>query len=314
MSIVRLNPTGSNEALRERLFAGDLALFTELPAVAELVAHARDELERLFGGRDPRHAHEHYEPAELADMLSVWKPRFMRLPESLRLSKEVLAQIGFDADTTHYDLLKPRTSFPQGHLTTGIAAAFPWHRDTWYAAARQQINLWFPIYEVRPDNAMGFDPIGFGREVPNNSNEFDYYRRNRERGSLSKVVSRVAHAQPGAIDWHPAHEDILLPSPGSILLFSADQLHRSIPNTSGLSRYSIDYRVVSTADVEAGRGAPALDVACTGTAIRDFKRLSDDAEIPDRIVRIIEPVPPSGDVALTFAPPAGAPGGASAEP
>ena len=314
MSIVRLNPTGSNEALRQRLFAGDLALFTELPAVAELVAHARCELERLFDGHDPQRAHERYEPSELADMLSVWKPRFMRLPESLRLSKEVLAQIGFDAHTTHYDLLKPRTSFPQGHLTTGIAAAFPWHRDTWYAAAGQQINLWFPIYEVRPDNAMGFDPAGFGREVPNNSNEFDYYRRNQERGSLSKVVSRVAHSQPGAIDWHPAHEDILLPSPGSILLFSADQLHRSIPNTSGLSRYSIDYRVVSTADIEAGRGAPALDVACTGTAIRDFRRLSDDAEIPDHIVRIIEPVPPSGDVALTFAPPAAASEGTTVKP
>ena len=311
MSIVRLNPTGSNEALRQMLFAGDLALFTELPAVTELVAHARLELEQLFDGRDPQHAHECYEPSELASMLSVWKPRFMRLPESLRLSKKVLAEIGFDASTTHYDLLKPRTSFPQGHLTTGIAAAFPWHRDTWYAAASQQINLWFPIYEVRPDNAMGFDPGGFGQKVPNNSNEFDYYRRNRERGSLSKVVSQAAHSQPGAIDWHPAHEDILLPSPGSILLFSADQLHRSIPNTSGLSRYSIDYRVVSTVDIESGHGAPALDVACTGTAIRDFKRVSDDAEMSDRIVRIIEPVPPSGDVALTFAPPAEVPEGAT---
>lgn len=314
MSIVRLNPTGSNEALRQMLFAGDLVLFTELPAVAELVAHARRELEQLFDGHDPQHAHEHYEPSELAGMLSVWKPRFMRLPESLRLSKEVLAQIGFDARTTHYDLLKPRTSFPQGHLTTGIAAAFPWHRDTWYAAAAQQINLWFPIYEVRPDNAMGFDPAGFGQDVPNNSNEFDYYRRNQERGSLAKVVSPVAHVQPGAIDWHPAREDVLLPSPGSILLFSADQLHRSIPNTSGLSRYSIDYRVVCTDDIEAGRGAPALDVACTGTAIRDFKRLSDDAEIPDRIVRIIEPVPPSGDVALTFTPPADVLDDATAKP
>ena len=103
-----------------------------------------------------------------------------------------------------------------------------------------------------------------------------------------------------------------MPPPVSILLFSADQLHRSIPNTSGLSRYSIDYRVVSTADIEAGRGAPAPDVACTGTAIRDFRRLSDDAEIPDRLVRIIEPVPPSGDAALTFTPPAEAPDGATA--
>ena len=39
---------------------------------------------------------------------------------------------------THYDLPKPRTSFPVGHLTTGIAYAFPWHRDVRYALRRNR--------------------------------------------------------------------------------------------------------------------------------------------------------------------------------
>ncbi|MEZ5740079.1 MAG: hypothetical protein R3E68_11945 [Burkholderiaceae bacterium] len=85
-------------------------------------------------------------------------------------------------------------------------------------------------------------------------------------------------------------------------MFSADQLHRSIPNDSGLSRYSVDYRVVEITDIEQGRGAPALDVACTGTAIRDFRRISDDREMPEHCVRLLEPVAPTGNVALTFTP------------
>jgi hypothetical protein len=45
------------------------------------------------------------------------------------------------------------------HLTTGVAFAFPWHRDTWYSALRaRQINWWLPIFPVRDDNAMSFDP------------------------------------------------------------------------------------------------------------------------------------------------------------
>ncbi len=302
MSTILVNPRCSNTDLRASLFTGDIVLFTELPAVAELVEHTRAELNMLFDGHDPQHVHEHLTPEELAAILSKWKPAFMRMERSMHLAREIIKQCGFDPHTTHFDLLKPRTSYPVGHLTTGIAYAFPWHRDTWYAAAPQQINLWLPIWEPQRNNAMAFDPTAFGKQVPNNSGDFDYYRRNVERASLDKVVKADTRAQPGAIDWHPAHEDIVLPSPGSILLFSADQLHRSIPNTSGLARYSIDYRIVETSDIESGRGAPALDNACTGTAIRDFHRVSDGAAMPEAMVRILEPEPPAGDVVLTFDP------------
>lgn len=302
MSTILVNPSCANLELRQSLFAGEIVLFTGLPAVAELVEHTRSELNDLFNGQDPLHVHEHLSPEELASILSQWKPSFMRLERSMQLAKEIIRQCGFDPKLTHFDLLKPRTSYPTGHLTTGIAYAFPWHRDTWYAAAPQQINLWLPIWELQSSNAMAFDPAAFGKLVPNNSSDFDYYRRNTERASLDKMVKADTRAQPGAINWHPEQQDIILPSPGSILLFSADQLHRSIPNTSGLARYSIDYRIVELSDIESGRGAPTLDTACTGTAIRDFKRVSDDAEMPEAMVRIIEPVAPSGDAVLTFDP------------
>ena len=302
MSVVRTNPQLGNETLREMLFAGDLVVFTDIPAVAELVTHTRQELQTLFAPHDPQQAHAHFTPAELAEKLSAWKPRFMRLETSLHLEKEILRQIGFDPTTTHYDFLKPRTSYPVDHLTTGIAYAFPWHRDTWYGAPRQQINLWFPIWDVRADNAMGFDPAGFGKKVPNDSDKFDYYRRNEERKSLAKVVKKDTRSQPGAIDWKVPHEDIMLLSPGQILLFSGDQLHRSIPNTSGLSRYSVDFRVIDVADIQADRGAPALDVACVGTAARDFKRVSDDGSMPSDCVLLLEPEGPPVGAELTFKP------------
>jgi len=53
------------------------------------------------------------------------------------------------------------------------------------------------------------------------------------------------------------------------------ELPASIPNTSGPTRYSIDFRTVHAADLCSGNGARMADVECTGTALRDFHRRTD---------------------------------------
>jgi len=61
-------------------------------------------------------------------------------------------------------------------------------------------------------------------------------------------------------------------------------MHASIPNTSGRTRYSIDFRTVHQADVHENRGAPVVDVACTGTSLRDFAPLDDHPAFADEVV------------------------------
>jgi hypothetical protein len=96
---------------------------------------------------------------------------------------------------------------------------------------------------------------------------------------------------------------VVLPPPGGVLLFSGAQLHRSIPNTSGRSRFSVDFRTVDVADLRAGRGAPLVDVYCTGTAIRDFRNVADDGPFSEAtVVELFGPPPP--DSMLVFKPPA----------
>ena len=135
--------------LRQQLYAGNLVILTRLQALTEFVEYTRDELTELFRPHDPEHVHEHIEPAEMAKLLGAWKPRFIHSDRSKKLVRAVIEEAGFPAEQTHYDLPKPRTSFPVGHLTTGVAFAFPWHRDVWYSAPAQQINWWLPIFPVR---------------------------------------------------------------------------------------------------------------------------------------------------------------------
>jgi hypothetical protein len=296
---VLVDPDLTDDGLRQAIYDGKLLVLTRLQAVRDLVDYTRDQLTELFSPHDPEHAHEHIEPAEMAKLLGAWKPRWIHSERSKQLVCDIITQAGLPAEFTHYDVPKPRTSFPVGHLTTGVAYAFPWHRDSWYSAPFQQLNWWLPIFPVREDNSMAFDQMGFGRAVPNTSATFDYYRNNAQRLSSAASVKQEQQARPGAIDHAPEQELIVLPSPGSVLLFAGAQLHKSIPNTSGLARYSVDFRTVDVRDLLSGRGAPVVDAYSTGTAVRDFTNIKDGSSFDEETVTRLFGAPPA-DAMLVF--------------
>jgi hypothetical protein len=63
--------------------------------------------------------------------------------------------------------------------------------------------------------------------------------------------------------------------PGDAIIFAAAQLHASAPNTSGRTRFSLDFRTINLDDLEQGRGAPNIDCEAKGTTLPDFLRLGD---------------------------------------
>lgn len=302
MPSILTDPEILADDMRQRLYSGDLIILTRLRALEEFVAYLRDELTALFAPHDPEHAHEFIDPAGMAKILGEWKPRWIHAARSRELVRAIITEAGFGSEYTHYDVPKPRTSFPDGHLTTGIAFAFPWHRDVWYSAPAQQVNWWLPVFPVRETNAMSFDLANFARAVPNTSGDFDYYRNNAQRRDTAKSVATEQQSRPGAVGHVPGVDVIPLPAPGQVLLFSGAQLHTSIPNTSGLARYSVDFRTVDTRDLQSGRGAPLTDAHCTGTAIRDFVRVKDESRFDEGFVRSIYGEPPA-DAMLVFGAP-----------
>jgi hypothetical protein len=302
MPALLTNPAIHSDELRQRLYSGDLVILTGLGALQEFVGYMRAELTELLAPHDPEHAHEYIEPAEMASILGVWKPQWIHAGRSRELVRAIIAEAGFEPEYTHYDVPKPRTSFPVGHLTTGIAFAFPWHRDVWYSAPAQQINWWLPIFPVRETNAMSFDLASFAQPVRNTSGDFDYYENNARRLNTAKSVGKEQQSRPAAVNHTPGVDVIPLPAPGEVLLFSGAQLHTSIPNTSGLARYSVDFRTVDTRDLLSGRAAALVDAECTGTAIRDFISVKDESSFDEETVRSVYGEPPA-DAMLVFSSP-----------
>ena len=224
---------------------------------------------------------------QYADILLKLKPGFIHHPESKRLIQDMFVEMGCDLERTYFDVPKMRSSTSDNYLTTGIAYAWHPHRDTWYSAPSCQVNWWIPIYDIQSDNAMAFHPQYWNRPVKNSSKGYNYYLWNQQnRGEhVAKFLKEDPRPLPKPTEPLELDPQIRLIVPaGGIVFFSGAQMHSSVPNTSGKTRFSIDFRVVHLDDVAAKRGAPRVDEECTGTTMRDYLRGTDFSHIPDNLV------------------------------
>lgn len=289
-----------DEERRTMIHGGDIFVYDQLRSVERFAAFTREIVEAALAPYDPRRVHEALTPLELAPLLGQLKPRFTHHPEARRLLNGILEELGVDLDDCHCDVPKLRTSYPAGHLTKGIAYAFPGHRDTWYGAPQAQVNWWFPIYPLTAVNTMAFYPRYFAKPVVNDSVEFNYYRRNVERRDVAQFIDKDPRIQPSAIGLDAEEPEFrLLPEVGGVILFSGAQLHATVSSPTSASRYSVDFRTVHRTDIERGMQAPNVDARCTGTALRDFRRGSDAAPMPEKLVLLLDPKGPAqGEIAV----------------
>jgi hypothetical protein len=281
----------SDDVRRQMLFDGQLFAYSPRPSSLGFIAHARQMIQEAFDPFDPELA-QHEMPVErYAEILGKLKPAFIHHPESKRHLGNLLNELGCDPEKTYFDVPKMRSSTSDQYLTTGIAYAWHPHRDTWYSAPLCQINYWIPIYDIRSDNAMAFHPCYWNTGVKNDSEQFNYYAHNQQsRGAhVTKFITSDPRVLPKPLEPLELDPQVRLIVPaGGIILFAAAQMHSSVPNTSGRTRFSIDFRVVHIDDVKAKQGAPHSDEACSGTTMRDYLRVTDLAHIPDELVALYD--------------------------
>jgi hypothetical protein len=302
MSTVLVESALSDDDRRVRLFAGEIFVYAPKPSTRAFVAFAQELIRAAFGGRDPETAQYEMKVEDYAALLAELKPRFIHHPRCKELIRELLAEHGADLAKTYFDVPRLRTSTSDDYLTSGIAYAFHPHRDTWYSAPFCQLNWWMPIFDLVPENGLAFHPKYFAGPVRNSSSTYNYYEWNAtNRGSAAQHIRSDTRVQP-----KPQEEIELFPQtriaapPGGMMIFSAQQLHSSVPNTTGRTRFSLDFRTVHYDDVVGHRGAPNVDSACTGTTMRDYLRASDLSTLPEQLCLQYDEAPPKADALLVF--------------
>ncbi len=286
MTTVRFEAQLSDNDRRRALYRGDIFVYGATESTAKLCDFARELLEEAFAPHDPRGIHDVLSVEDCVAILAELKPRFIHHPRSKELLAEILTEFGCDADQTYFDVPRLRSAMPNDYLTAGIAYAFHAHRDTWYSAPFCQLNWWLPIYDLTQENCMAFHPRYWSEAVKNTSQSYNYARWNAEGRKIAAAqIKSDTREQPHAeevLELEPSLR--LLCPPGGVLIFSGAQLHSTVPNTSGIARYSIDFRTVNRADAVARIGAPNIDSSCTGTTMCDYIRVRDLAHLPDALI------------------------------
>ncbi len=281
-----VNSKINEDERRRELYHGSIFIQSPSEGTLKLCQLAQELIEEAFHPFDALKAHENLPAEKCAEILAILKPKFIHHPRSKECIQEILAEIGCDRSKTYFDVPRMRTAFPGDYLKSGIAYAFHPHRDTWYSAPFCQINWWMPIYELNSENCMALHPHYFDRPIQNGSSKYNYQRWNQEsRFNAAKHVQIDTRVQPHAeepIDLNP--EIRMVCEVGGAYLFSAAQLHSTVPNTSNITRYSIDFRTVHLDDVLGHVGAVNVDSACTGTTMGDYLRGTDFAHLPEEVI------------------------------
>jgi hypothetical protein len=305
MHTVYTNAAVSDDIRRDRLYQGQLFVYAARESSKRLIQHAQNMIAEAFKDfGDPLLAQYEMPVEEYVAIVAPLKPKFIHHPETKVIIRDLLKEMDCDLDLTYQDVPRLRMVTSDGYLTSGVGYAHHAHRDTWYSAPMTQINWWIPIYPMETESSMAFHPQYWDRAVRNGSEEFNYYEWNAVgRSGAAQHIKTDTRKQPKPLEPLVLEPQVrIVPEPGGLILFSGAQLHSTVPNTSGKTRYSLDFRTTHLGDLRKRSGAPNIDSRCTGTSLRDFLRARDLTAMPEDVVSMYDSGPGAPGEALVYQP------------
>ncbi len=286
MSTIYFDSQHSESVRRANIFRGDIYVYSARPSTRAFVDFARNLAAEAFAPHDPCDAQHHMPVEKFAAILSQLKPRFMHDPKVKELLWAIFVEFEENPEQLFFDVPRMRTMTHGDYLRTGIALAVPPHRDTWFAGHQAQLNWWFPVSGVAPENTMVFHPGYFDRGVDNVSGRYNHQQwMEKSRTEAAQHIKTDTRPLPEIRQEIDSSGDFRIQcEEGGLILFSASHLHSTSPNTSGHTRFSVDFRTVNLDDVISGRGAPNVDNESEGTTLGEYLRVSDSTPIPESVV------------------------------
>ncbi len=275
MSIKPSNPPTDNLALRETLFAGGLHLAKANTASTLVVEEVRQAIVDQFGITDIRTAHLQISDEDFFAHMGELRRLFYLDPHYLNRLREILTSYGFDPERCAFDPFRIRVILPGGHRNPKAAPVYYSHRDTWYSHPQSLIVAWLPLHDLTPEETFHFYPDYFDKEVPNDSQIFDYSDWIKDGPALKigwqKSDSGVTGGYPRGLEKEtPAKKIGFSCKAGETLFFSGSQFHQTREQDLGTIRFNLDFRIVHLDDEVAKRGAPNVDNRSQGNILADY--------------------------------------------
>lgn len=263
-------------------------------AVAELIAHTQQFLEEALHPHSPQHLHEHYDPAQQAQICAELQTQFGQSGEVKRLWRAVFKTVGLEPSEMACDDLylrfqphRDRSEVPPRAFST---ATLSFHRDTWGTNIYAQTNWWAPVYPITSGRTFAFFPDLWSTPLRNTTEDFDF-RAIVERSIRGEEVDAEQGMPHLLEEVDSALAKPVMIDPGSMVVFSGAHAHAGVPNSTGLTRISLETRSVWIEDFRRGLGAPNVDGCAPWVSLGLFRRFSDGIPLHELLgLNSFEPV------------------------
>lgn len=277
---------GTARHFHDRVYAGDILLVADLPAMTALVEFTRAFLEDALHPWLPQHIHRHLNHEQQTVLFAKCQNEFARSAEIKRLWHAVIEQLGLTPESLACDRLhlrfqphrEPEPFTPRARTTATIA----FHRDTWGSNMYAQTNWWAPVYPITAGRTFALYPSLWQRPLLNSSVTFDMRAILQRSHQDGRNAVDADEAIPHLLEVIDSEEGIAVEiEPGSLIAFSGAHAHAGVGNCTGLTRISFETRSVLIADVMAGLGALNIDGYAPWQTPGLFRRMSDGLRLSE---------------------------------
>jgi hypothetical protein len=262
--------------IREKVYGGEILVFKSIEAMAEFCSFADGLIREVLDTEDPLRAQFEIGGEGYLQKAEELQRRFRKENWARVLLCEALRSAGVDPRHTFWDRPYLRTS-PHGGGSEGHqTAALGFHRDTWASKVYSQINWWAPIYPIDAGRTIAFYPEYWQSLLNNTSAEWDLeeIRAGKNLPLVPEPVESVSTVS----------ELRVVLDPGDLLCFSGAHLHASVPNATGVARFSVEVRTASAEDEARGQGASNLDGQAPHRALSWFRHMEDELSLSEALV------------------------------
>jgi len=258
-----------NNPLRQKIYQGCLYKIPANSFSQRLITDVKQDLKSFFKV-DLATVHVHLSNEIFLQKLHHIRQKILAKAYTHKLNA-LISSLGFAPCENALDPLRLRCVKHDMHKNPDARIAYTAHRDTWFGNPQNQINWWIPLHDISEEQSFKFYPGFFDRPIVNNSEHFDFYRL-QKNGWQTPKKHKIEAIYPEVLDPLLLEKKGLkfTCKAGDIILFSGAQLHQTHKNSSGHSRFSLDFRTVHLDDFAHNIGAPNVDNKSQPEALSDY--------------------------------------------